>query len=77
MHEPDSGEMPPAEFLDNDVFLVEPFAQHDGMVAFRAVIGVVLTLRIVFILIIFLLDHFAAIYYKLTTKSMIDFSNLF
>ncbi len=77
MDEPDSGEMSPAEFLDNNVFLVEPFAEHYRMVAFRTVIGVVLTLRIVLVLIIFLLDHCPAIYYKLTTKPIIDFPALF
>ena len=76
MNKPDGGEVAPSKFLYDNVLLVKPFAQDHRMVSFRAVISIILTLRVTLVLIIFFLDHLDAIYYKFTTKE-INFQPIF
>jgi hypothetical protein len=71
MNKPDGGEVTPTKFLDDNVLLVEFFAQYHRMVSFRTVVSIILALRIMLVLIIFFLDHLDAIYYKFTTKQII------
>lgn len=57
MYQPNSGEMSPSQFLNDDIFLVELFPEEDGVIAFRTVIGVVLALGLTLVLIIVFFVH--------------------
>ena len=57
VHQPHGRKVAPSQLLNHHVFLVELFAQHDRVVAIRAVVYVILALRLVLVLIILLLGH--------------------